>query len=138
MATAEARTTLFNSVFMSATVCRTVDSKVASSITSTPAFACPRATRPSRPKISAKNAIEFSPRLFFCFAELCRQAPYQAARAHHVDQQKVDAAQDVVLIVLAHLLELAEIVERDRGLAAARIVKLEVGRVDAVIGGQHG
>src|SRR5580698_6446386 len=105
---AEARTTLFNSVFMSATVWLTVASKVASSMVSIPLLACPRATRPARPNRSDKNAISFL-RLRF-------QTGEHAARRHHIDQQEMHAREDVVLIVGAQILQLAEVAERDRHL----------------------
>src|SRR3974377_1706198 len=92
MATAEAWTTLFNSVFMSATVCLTVASKVASSSTSTPALACPRETRPTRLKMSDKNAIRFSP-------PLRTQLAQHTAGGHHVHEQEVDRGQDVVVVL---------------------------------------
>src|SRR5215469_674335 len=126
MATAEARTTLFNSVFMSATVCRTVDSKVASSMTSTPAFACPRATRPSRLKISDRNAIVLSP--------LRSQIPQHATRHEHVHQQEVDAGKDVVFILRPHVLQHAKVIQRDGYFAAAGFIKLKVRCGNAVIG----
>src|SRR5450759_5770518 len=106
---AEARTTLFNSVFMSATVWRTVASNVASSIASTPAFAWPRATRPMRPKISERNAIIVSPRS--PLDPLGRQAGQYAPRRHHIHQQKMHAGQDIVLILRTHVLQLAEVVQ---------------------------
>src|SRR5215468_4769374 len=131
---AEARTTLFNSVFMSATVWRTVASKVASSIASTPAFACPRATRPMRPKISERNAI--SSLLFFPYV-LSRQAAQHAARRHHVHQKEMHAGQDVVLIFGTEVLQFAEIVQGDGDVTVPRVVKLERRGADAVIGGEH-
>src|SRR4051794_18435692 len=128
-----ARTTLLSSVFISATVCRTVASNVASSITSTPAFACPRATRPSRPKKSPKNAIAVSPRFLSrpglfdqpYALRLCGQVAQQAARAHYVHQQEMHAAQNVVLVVRSHALDLAKVVQGYRYVAAAGIVQLE-------------
>src|SRR5215831_12515186 len=124
MATADAWTTRFSSVFMSATVCLTVFSKVASSSASTPAFACPRATRPTRPKISDKNAISCSP--------LRLQMPDNAPGGHHVDQQEIDAGQNIVFVVRPHRLDLAEIVQDDGRFAAARVIQLESGRGDTV------
>src|SRR3954453_2496481 len=118
MAEADACTTLFNSVFMSATVCLTVVSKVASSSASTPEFAWPRATRPMRPKNWDKNAISYSP--------LRTKVSDELMRAHHVDQQELNAREDVVLIVGAHVLELAEIVQSDRDFAVSDVVKLEM------------
>ena len=50
----------------------------------------------------------------------------QPARAHHIHQQEVHAAKDVVLIVGAHILQLAEVVQRNGDFAAAGIVKLEI------------
>src|SRR5436189_6442112 len=113
MAMALARTTLLSSVFMSATVWRTVASKVASSITSTPALACPRTTRPMRPKMSPKNAIVFFSSFPFLDEALRCEAAEQTARAHHVDQQEVHTAQDIVLVIGAHIQNLGEVVERD-------------------------
>src|SRR5215469_12295268 len=114
---------------MSATVCLTVASKVASSRTSTPAFACPRATRPTRLKISDRNAIKFSP-------PLRTQMPQNTAGSHHIDQQKVNTGQDIVLVFRSQVQELAEVVEGDRDLTAG-VVELEVGGRDAVAGVEH-
>src|ERR1039457_6730017 len=116
---AEARTTLFNSVFMSATVCRTVASNVASSIASTPALACPRATRPTRPKISDRNAIIVSPRS--PLKSLGRQAAQQMPRRHHIHQQEMHAGQDIVLILRTHVLQLAEVVQGDGDRKSTRL-----------------
>src|SRR5450432_3775612 len=113
MAMAEARTTLLSSVFMSATVWRTVASKVASSRVSTPAFAWPRATRPTRPKISERNAINvFSSSPLRYAASLCRQAAQQAAGRQYIQQQKMHARQDIVFVVRPHILQFAEVVQR--------------------------
>src|SRR5215467_10575566 len=112
MAAALARTTLFSSVFMSATVWRTVASKVASSRASTPAFAWPRATRPTRPKISDKNGMLFSP-LRFEMAD-------EPAGAHHVHQQEVHTGEDIVLVIRPHLLEFAEVVQGHGDFARTR------------------
>src|SRR5215471_2043474 len=141
-----ARTTLLSSVFMSATVCRTVASKVASSIASTPALACPRATRPRRPKKSPKNAIRLSPRLSqpapsrsrLCFLDDLRcQAAQQTAGAHHVDQQEVHAAQNIVVIFRTHILKLAEVVQRNRHFSVSGFVELEVRCADPIVSRKH-
>src|ERR1700678_2066356 len=121
---AEARTTLFNSVFMSATVWLTVASKVASSMVSIPLLACPRATRPARPNKSDKNAISFL-RLRF-------QSGEHMARRHHIDQQEMHAREDVVLVVRAHILQLAKIAEGNRHFAVGGIVEREVRGGNAV------
>src|SRR5580698_7768045 len=126
---AEARTTLFNSVFMSATVWLTVASKVASSMVSIPLLACPRATRPARPNKSDRNAISFLPLRF--------QSGEHAAPRHHIDQKKMHARKDVVFVVGAQILQLAEIAERDRHFAFAGIIEREVRGGDAVVRGQH-
>src|ERR1051326_5960967 len=131
MATAEARTTLLSSVFMSATVCRTVDSNVASSMTSTPAFAWPRATWPSRLKISVIKAIVVSLTLL-SGSQLSEHAP----RHQHVHQQEVDAGQNVVLILRVHILQNAEVVQGNGDLAAG-FVELEVRSGNAIVRRQH-
>src|SRR5215469_13609767 len=118
MAEAEATTTLFNSVFMSSTVCLTVASNVASSMTSIPLFACPRATRPARPNQSDRNAISVPPLAF--------QSLEHASGRHHVYKQKMHAGEDIVLVIDSQVLQLAEIVQRHRGLSAAGIVQLKV------------
>src|ERR1039458_3841735 len=128
-----ARTTLFNSVFISATVCRTVASKFASSNASTPAFAWPRATRPTREKMSERNAISsllVSPCLF-------SQAAQYLPRRHYIHQQKMHAGYHIVLVLRTHILYLAEVVQGHRYIAAPRIVKLEAGSADPIVGGQH-
>src|SRR5947209_3115368 len=111
---ADERTTLLSSVFMSATVCRTVDSKLASSIAPMPSFALPRATRPARLKMSEKNAMSGKLRSnqVFCM--------------HNIGQQKIDAREDVVLVVRPHVLQLAEIIQRNRGSGRAA-KQLKVG-----------
>src|SRR5665213_944660 len=63
--------------------------------------------------------------------------PYQVAGAQNVGQQKTDAGENVVLIVRAEILKFAEVVEGDGDGTVARIVELEVGCGDAVIGGEH-
>src|SRR5581483_5049607 len=118
MAEAEARTTLFSSFFMSATVCRTVDSNVASSITSTPELAWPRAMRPIRLKKSAKNPILCSP--------LRPQFAEQAPRAQHIRQQAMHAGKDIVLVFRSHFLQFTEIVQRHGDFAAARFIQLKM------------
>src|SRR5215472_16117832 len=104
---AEARTTLFSSFFMSATVWLTVASKVASSMALMPWLACPRATRPARLKMSEKNPI-FSLSLTLCLGGLCLVArsspllnilPYQFAGGQDVGQHEAYAGQDVVAVV---------------------------------------
>src|SRR5471030_2834272 len=127
---AEARTTLLSSVFISATVCRTVASKVASSTASTPWLACPRATRPSRLNISFRNAMDFSSLLRF-------QVAQQMPRRHYIHQQEMHARQDIVFIVWPQVLQLAKVVQRDRNFAVRHFVKLKIGSGDAVIGRQH-
>src|SRR5215471_20032501 len=129
MAAALARTTLLSSVFISATVCRTVASNVASSSASTPALACPRATRPTRPKKSDRNGIVYysSCRQVACATLRCEPAD-QAARAHHVHQQEMHAREDIVIVLRPHVLQLAEIVEGDGDLAAPHFVKLKCRR----------
>src|SRR5450432_235860 len=130
---AEARTTLLSSVFMSATVWRTVASKVASSRVSTPAFAWPRATRPTRPKISERNGIKSSPLLL----KLRCQAAQQTAGRQYIHQQEMHAGQDIVFVIRPHVLQFAEIVQRDGDLAIAGRVELKMRSRDAVVGGQH-
>src|SRR5574340_1174008 len=129
MATAEARITLFSSVFMSATVCFTVDSKVASSMALTRSFACPRTTRPMRLKKSERNPIVYPP--------LPRETPDQIAGVNHVDQKEMHAREHIVLVVRPHVLQLAKIVKRHGHVAVADIVKLEVRGGDAIIRGKH-
>src|SRR5215469_9198240 len=119
MATAEARTTLFSSVFMSSTVCLTVASKVASSMTSMPLLAWPRATRPARLKRSERNAI-FAPLLSL---HLTLKAAQNAASRHHVHQQEMHAGENVVFVVRAQILQFAEIVEGDGDLASRRFIE---------------
>src|SRR5215469_3692263 len=127
MAAAEARTTRLSSSFISATVCLTVDSNVASSMTSIPWLAWPRTTRPMRPKMSLRNGI-ISPFIIAgCLAFLLEVAE-QAARAQHVHQEKMHAGEDVVLIFRSHIEQLAEVVQGNGRRALSRIVQLEIGR----------
>src|SRR3954454_7699308 len=114
MAEAEACTTLFNSDFMSATVCFTVDSNVASSRASTPEFACPRATRPTRPKNWEKNAISYSP--------LRTKMSDEPVGAHQIHHQELHARQDIVFVVIAHVLQFAEVVQGDGDFAVLELV----------------
>src|SRR5947207_1473507 len=49
----------------------------------------------------------------------------------------MDAGEDIILIVGAQILQFTEVVEGDGYLSLARVVELEVGGGDAVVGGQH-